>query len=166
MLPSQGQQCGQHGTKRTADRVQSGGGIGRFRLTRSTLCSCASLCTDGRRTAVRAGACRAGGRVDGRRDRGRRALLADHLLGDFDARGRADLLGVLDSRVLASLVAGVLEAASDAVDEVFVGADALDLKLLAAGDLVARGPFLYAGLLWRRIELGLVLHISGEEGCR
>lgn len=68
-----------------------------------------------------------------------RGLLANDLVRDLNASAGADLAGEGHGLVLALLVTGVVEAAGDVVEEVFVLADALDVALAAAGYLVADG---------------------------
>ena len=74
-------------------------------------------------------------------------LLAHDLVGDVDAGAGADGLGEGHGLVLALLVALVLEAAGDVVEEFVVAADALDVALVAAGDLVAEGGGVDAAVL-------------------
>jgi hypothetical protein len=76
--------------------------------------------------------------------------VAHDLLGHGDTLRAADLLGVCDGGGLVRGVAGVLEAAGDAVEEFLVLAHACDFELLAAGDLVARSPLVYTWLLEER----------------
>ena len=62
-------------------------------------------------------------------------LLALDLVGRGDACGRADLLSSLNGLLLTLLIAAVLQAAGDIVEEVVVGANALNIELAAAVDL-------------------------------
>lgn len=66
-------------------------------------------------------------------------FVAGNLIGNGDAGRGTDLLGVLDSSGLTRSITLVLQAAGDAVEEIVIAADALDVKLTAAGDAVSGG---------------------------
>lgn len=63
----------------------------------------------------------------------------------------ANLLGKLDSAILALLIAVLVETARDAVDKIGVGADASDVELSTVGYLVAGGVVFEAGFLLLRL---------------
>jgi len=84
---------------------------------------------------------------------------ACNLVRHIDALCTANLLSKLDSTVLALLVAVLVEAARDAVDEIGVGADAFDVELATVGYLVARGVIFEAGFG----TLGNVFKLSGRK---
>lgn len=130
LLFSQCHQRDQDSPHRASASTQSSSSIRRFRLSGSTV-------------RLRRGGT---GRLGRTR---RRSALANNLVGDGDSLRRADALCVLYGSIFASLVAGVFEATRDAVEESIVGADALDVELLTASDLVASGVFRDARLLWR-----------------
>lgn len=76
---------------------------------------------------------------------------AGHLVRHIDALCTANLLGKLDSAILALLIAVLVETARDAVDEIGVGADASDVELSTVGYLVAGGVVFEAGFLLLRL---------------
>lgn len=81
-----------------------------------------------------------------------RLLVADDLVGNRDAGGRANLLGVGYGLGLGGLVAGRGQAACDTAQEIGILADTLDVELSAASNRTTGG------------ELGDTARSAGWDG--
>ncbi|KAI6761640.1 hypothetical protein HG531_002193 [Fusarium graminearum] len=93
---------------------------------------------------------RGGGTSCGARSGARRssALVARHIVGEIGHTGScANLLGVLNSGLLALSIALLLETAGDSGEEVLVAADTLDVELATSSDAAASGVLINTGLL-------------------